>query len=146
MSVETLYHDIILEHFKHPRNFGKIVKPSAQVEHENPICGDQILLQVEIDDDKITNIKFYGHGCAISQSSASLMTEKVNGLSLSDTEKNIKIFKAMMMDNDDEHLDELEDLQALKGVRKFPVRIKCAVLAWNALKNCIEAYKNEIVS
>lgn len=143
MSVEALYQDIILEHSKHPRNFGKIEKPSAQVEHENPICGDQILLQVEIDDDKITNIKFYGRGCAISQSSASMMTEKVNGLSLSDTEKNIKIFKAMLMENDDEYLDELEDLQALKGVRKFPVRIKCAVLAWNALKNCIEEYKNK---
>jgi nitrogen fixation NifU-like protein len=143
VSLEALYQELILEHARHPRNFGKINKPSTQVEHENPVCGDRILLQVEITGDQIKDIKFFGQGCAISQSSASMMTAKVKGLDLSTAEHTIEIFKAMMVENDDKYLDELGELQALKGVRRFPVRIKCAVLAWKALKNCIDEYKNK---
>lgn len=143
MSLEALYQDIILDHSKHPRNFGKIDQPSAAVEHENPVCGDQILLHVKITDDIIREIKFYGRGCAISQSSASMMTQEVKNLNLSEAEHLIEILRDMLLENDDAHLDELGDLRALRGVRKFPVRIKCAVLAWNALRSCIKEYKNK---
>lgn len=143
MSLETLYQEIILDHSRNPRNFGHIEQPSIQVEHENPICGDQILLQVQIADDLIENIKFYGKGCAISMASTSMMTEKVKGKDLQEAQSLIDFFKLMVKENDDKHLEDLGELSALKGVRRLPVRIKCALLPWNALKECLENYKRE---
>lgn len=145
MSLESLYQEIILEHYKSPRNFGKLDRPASVVHHENPSCGDQIELQIAVDDDaSIVDIKFYGRGCAISQASASMMTEAVKGRSLAAARQIIAGFKKMLVGEDEpgaeaeEAQSDLGDLEALGGVKKFPTRVKCATLAWGALEKCIE--------
>lgn len=145
MSLESLYQEIILEHYKSPRNFGKLDRPASVVHHENPSCGDIIELQVAIDDDaNIVDIKFHGHGCAISQASASMMTEAVKGKSRAAARRIIKGFRHMLTGEGESQEEsgtapvDLGDLEALAGVRKFPTRVKCAILAWGALEKCLE--------
>lgn len=145
MSLESLYQEIILEHYKSPRNFGKLDHPASTVHHENPSCGDQIGLQVAVDDsNKIVDIKFYGRGCAISLASASMMTEAVKGKPLDEARRIISRFKQMftggLLPAAEAAMPEVDlgDLEALEGVKKFPTRVKCATLAWGALEKCLE--------
>jgi nitrogen fixation NifU-like protein len=129
MSLDALYQEIILDHFRSPRNFGKLDGPATGVHHENPSCGDQLDLQVRLDDQqRIGRIKFYGRGCAISQSSASMMTELVKGKTVAEAHEAIASFKHMLTGEGEAKID-LGDLVALSGVRQFPVRVKCATLA-----------------
>ncbi len=138
MSLDALYQEIILDHFKSPRNFGKLDGPVTGVHHENPSCGDQLDLQVVIDDQqRIDKIKFYGRGCAISQSSASMMTELVKGKTVAEARDAIASFKHMLTGEGEAKVD-LGDLEALSGVKQFPVRVKCATLAWKALESCLD--------
>ncbi len=137
MSLDALYQEIILDHFKHPRNFGKLDGPVTGVHHENPSCGDQLDLQVVIDaQQRIDQIKFYGRGCAISQSSASMMTELVKGKTIAEVRDAITSFIHMLTGEGEAKVD-LGDLEALSGVKQFPVRVKCATLAWKALESCL---------
>ncbi|MGH7596002.1 MAG: Fe-S cluster assembly sulfur transfer protein SufU, partial [bacterium] len=137
MSLDALYQEIILDHFKNPRNFGKLDGPATGVHHENPSCGDQLDLQVVIDEqDRIGKIKFYGRGCAISQSSASMMTELVKGKTVAEARDAIASFKHMLTGEGEAEVD-LGNLEALSGVKQFPVRVKCATLAWKALESCL---------
>jgi nitrogen fixation NifU-like protein len=139
MAFDDLYQEIILDHYKNPRNSGEIHPNSETVEHENPLCGDRIKLTVCLDKHSvIQDLKFAGHGCAISMASASMMTDLVKGKKTNEVKRIINDFISVM--NKKKQVNILEnygDLMALKGVIKFPVRIKCATLAWHALKEAL---------
>ena len=148
-GLEDLYREIILDHYRSPRNRGELPSPPAtRVEGFNPLCGDEIVLFLEVRDGAVTDLKIAGQGCSISQSSASMMSAAVKGRSVEEARSLIRAFKGMMsihqqrLDGDGEPLDEpppaaadvpMGDLEALQGVVRFPVRIKCATLSWNTL-------------
>ena len=143
-GLEDLYREIILDHYRSPRNRGELETPPAhRVEGFNPLCGDEIVLYLEVADGVITDVKIGGQGCSISQSSASMMTAAIKGKTEAEAREIIKAFKAMMSIHEhelagtDDGPDAVElnlgDLAALRGVVKFPVRIKCATLSWNTL-------------
>jgi nitrogen fixation NifU-like protein len=137
MSLESLYQESILDHCKNPRNYGAIEGPRVAIHQENPSCGDQIDLQLLMDDgEHIQDIRFTGRGCAISQASASMMTLAVTGKTRTEARTAIQTFRAMITQGTP-LTDDLEELEALQGVRKFPVRVKCAMLAWNALESLL---------
>ena len=172
-GLEDLYKEIILDHYRNPRNRGELDPPACKTEGFNPLCGDEIVVYAHIEDDHIVDIKMGGQGCSISQSSASMMSQAVKGKSLDEVRQLTDDFKAMMSipgkggtasADDSASTDDIEaakaaasagdagtiagaaekpdlsmgDLSALKGVVKFPVRIKCAVLSWNTLLEAIE--------
>jgi nitrogen fixation NifU-like protein len=162
-GLEDLYREIILDHYRSPRNRGELETPPAtRVEGFNPLCGDEIVLYVDTDGETINDIRIGGQGCSISQSSASMMSAAVKGRTLREVRDLTKAFKAMMsiheqsLDGEGEGLEEsgdsglapdevedapevsLGDLEALRGVVKFPVRIKCATLSWNTLAQGID--------
>jgi nitrogen fixation NifU-like protein len=141
MSLESLYQEIILDHYRHPRNFGEIEGASISTEHENPICGDHLNLQVHIENGHIQNIRFGGGGCAIFTASTSMMTEAVKGQTLEETEALIDKFLRLMRGEEPEGVEELGDLEALRGVVQFPVRVKCATLGWHALEAGLAEYR-----
>ncbi|MGH9045386.1 MAG: Fe-S cluster assembly sulfur transfer protein SufU [Acidimicrobiales bacterium] len=147
-DLEELYREIILDHYRSPRNRGELpVPPAHRVEGFNPLCGDEVVLSLEVLDGELHDIKIAGSGCSISQSSGSLMSAAVKGRPVAEVRELIKVFKTMMSvhgaslgddgspDEDPEPIDvaALGELAALQGVVKFPVRIKCATLSWNAL-------------
>jgi len=154
-GLEDLYREIILDHYRNPRNRGELdVPPSVRVEGFNPLCGDEIVLYLQLDaDGTVDDIRIGGQGCSISQSSASMMSAAVKGRTVDEIERLTRAFKAMMSIHEssleggghDDDVDEealadvkLGDLEALRGVVKFPVRIKCATLAWNTLSQAID--------
>src|SRR5438270_9812576 len=151
-GLEDLYREIILDHYRNPRNRGELPTPPARkVEGFNPLCGDEIVVYLDVEDGKIADLRIGGQGCSISQSSASMMSAAVKGKPLDEVRALIRAFKAMMSihesrldgDGDGDEDDgeamapdpsiKLGDLEALQGVVKFPVRIKCATLSWNTL-------------
>lgn len=136
-GLEDLYREIILDHYKSPRNRGTLEPPAVRAEGHNPLCGDEIEVFLDVKDGLISDIKISGQGCSISQSSASMMSAAVKGKPVEQVRALIQRFKHMMsIDEDGSEPDTstpLGDLEALQGVVKFPVRIKCAVLAWNTL-------------
>lgn len=138
-ELDDLYKEIILDHYRNPRHRGKLEAPTACEEGYNPLCGDEITLDVEVTDGVITDIAQRGSGCSISQSSASMMSEAVIGKKLSEVLHLTESFTEMMRGSDDVDPDELGDLDALRGVRKFPVRVKCATLAWHTLAKALGA-------
>jgi nitrogen fixation NifU-like protein len=135
-ELDDLYRDIILDHYRHPRHRGHLDSPSATHEGLNPLCGDEVTVEVKVDGDRLAGIAYTGSGCSISQSSASMMTEAVEGKPVAQARRLIDAFTAMMR-GDDEAAEELGDLEALSGVRQFPVRIKCATLAWHTLDEAL---------
>ncbi len=149
-GLEDLYREIILDHYRNPRNRGELPTPPAhRAEGFNPLCGDEIQVYLNVEDGLVTDIKIGGQGCSISQSSASMMSQAVKGKALEDARKVVSAFKSMM--NLHEHemagdadgegdLEEIKlgDLEALRGVVKFPVRIKCATLSWNTLIQALD--------
>ncbi|MCA0314635.1 MAG: SUF system NifU family Fe-S cluster assembly protein [Candidatus Melainabacteria bacterium] len=139
---DDLYRETILDHYHNPRNQGKIEDASAEVEGVNPLCGDELTLFLKLNDQGIVeDIKMNAHGCSINTASGSMMSEAVLGQSLEKAREIIESFKNMMLTKGEElPLDEeLEDLEALRGVKKYPVRIKCALLPWNTLLEGLEA-------
>lgn len=137
MQLDDLYRRVIMDHYKNPRNRGTLNEESVTINLNNPTCGDRISLQLQVVDGKVTNAKFSGEGCSISMSSASMMTEAVKGKSFDEALTMADKFSALMKGEPVE-FEELEDIEALSGVNKFPARIKCATLAWNALRKGIE--------
>jgi nitrogen fixation NifU-like protein len=132
--LESLYQDIILDHYKRPRNVGKIEDYDVGMELANPTCGDVIGIHLKLDEEgRVADAKFHGHGCSISQSSASMLTVKLKGKTLEEARHLIQRFYDMMKGVEGNY-EDLGELQALKGVAKYPVRIKCATLAWKALE------------
>ena len=139
--LKELYQEIILDHGKEPRNFGECETHNKSAHGHNPLCGDKVSLTFFVDDhDIITDIKFSGEGCAISVASASLMTEKLKGKKLSYTENMFKDFTDLVKGSEESlsTIDEDDSLYALKGVKDFPMRVKCATLAWHTFKNALK--------
>ena len=142
MQLDDLYRRVIMDHYKTPRNRGQFDSDDViSIELNNPTCGDRITLQLQIIDDIVQNAKFTGEGCSISLSSASMMTDAVKGKSLEEALKIAEDFSGLMKGQPVEF--EYEDIEALSGVNKFPARIKCATLAWNALRKGIEQSNHE---
>lgn len=139
MALDDLYREVILDHYSHPRNKGTMDDPDIKVEGANPLCGDELSIYVRLAGGKITDVKFVGRGCSISQASASMMTDQIKGKTLDEAKGLVGKFKAMMH-GEPASEDELGDLMALQGVRKFPVRIKCATLSWVALEQGVDEF------
>ncbi|MFN2389245.1 MAG: Fe-S cluster assembly sulfur transfer protein SufU [Actinomycetota bacterium] len=138
MSLDELYKEVILDHYRTPRNKGRLDPHDVALERNNPLCGDEIELFVKFEGDDVTGIAFEGKGCSISQASASMMTERVQGLDVKGAQALVDAIKRMMAGEDDGDADTLGDLISLKGVVKYPVRIKCALLGWNTLVEALE--------
>ena len=141
-SLDSMYQQIILDHYKHPQHHGEIDPYDAEVHHVNPTCGDEVTLRVHLADGVVSNLGWTGEGCSISQASTSVMSELVVGkpisqaLALSDT------FLALMQSRgvsvlDDDALNQLDDAVAFEGVSKYPARVKCALLGWMAMKGAV---------
>lgn len=136
-KLDNLYRAVILDHSSNPRHAGEL-QTGCMVDLNNPTCGDVIRLTVELDGDKISNIAFSGHGCTISTASASMMTVAVLGKTKAQAIELAKLFSAMVTGEEDERQEALGDAQFLAGVSKFPARVKCSTLAWNALKKALD--------
>ncbi len=136
-ELDELYRDIILDHYRNPRHRGSLSSPTASHEGLNPLCGDEVTVDIAVRDGRIADVAYRGSGCSISQSAASMMTEAVLGQSLDDVKRLIEDFTAMMRGSQDVDMESLGDLEALSGVRKFPVRVKCATLAWHTLDEAL---------
>ena len=133
-QISALYQEMILDHYRRPRNKGHIENPDETVVMKNPLCGDEITVQVKRDGDIISDIGFSGRGCSISQASASMMTQLVKGKKVEEIDSLRARFRDMVMGNEGEEDKSLGSLRALSGVARFPARVKCALLAWNALE------------
>lgn len=134
-DLRELYQEVIFDHNRRPRNFHALEEATHQADGHNPLCGDQLTVYARVVDDKVEEVSFIGHGCAISTASASLMTEAVKGMSVADVEALFQDMHAMLTES---HPDrDLGKLEVLSGVREFPARVKCATLAWHTLHNAI---------
>lgn len=136
-NLDTLYRQVIMDHYKNPRNKGVLEDGSLTINMNNPTCGDRIQLTMKVEDGIVTDAKFEGEGCSISMSSASMMTQAIKGRNIKDALKLSKIFSDMMQGKDYDDSIDLGDIEALQGVAKFPARIKCATLAWKAMEKGI---------
>jgi nitrogen fixation NifU-like protein len=144
-GLEDLYREIILDHYRTPRNRGELPPPASHAVGHNPLCGDEIDVYLQVEDGTVTDVKVGGQGCSISQSSASMMSQAVKGHSVAEVRALVRKFKGMMSIEEavpeGEQIADAEiklgDLEALQGVVKFPVRIKCATLAWNTLTEAL---------
>ncbi|HEY6104328.1 MAG TPA: SUF system NifU family Fe-S cluster assembly protein [bacterium] len=140
MALDDLYREVILDHYSHPRNKGELPDPDIKVEGANPLCGDELSIFVKLDGGRVAEVRFHGRGCSISQASASMMTEQIKGKTLDEARALAGRFKAMMQ-GESVSEDELGELTVLQGVRKFPVRVKCATLSWVALEQGMDEFE-----
>ena len=143
-ELDDLYQEVILDHNKRPRNF-RAIEHGRTAEGYNPLCGDRLTVYLRMDGDVISDVSFQGAGCAISKASASLMTESVKGRTVAEAEALIDRFQRMITTPPGASAGDLGKLTVLAGVRQFPVRVKCATLAWHTLRAAAEA-RNEVVS
>ena len=143
-ELEELYQEIILDHSRKPRNFGSLADASVLVHGDNPACGDEIHLAVKFDSNGgLQDIKFTGHGCAISQASASMMTTKLKGKNRTEVVEMLRAFHHLVTNESAEAPKTLGDLRLLQGVRRFPLRVKCAMLAWRAVEQALQQNAGE---
>jgi len=137
-ELTDLYQEVILDHNRRPRNFRTIASPSHHAEGYNPLCGDRLYLYVQVSGDTITDVAFEGSGCAISKASASLMTDALKGKTVSEANSLFERFHRVVTTPPDQPVEDLGKLSVLAGVREFPVRVKCASLAWHTLKAALD--------
>jgi nitrogen fixation protein NifU and related proteins len=137
-DLTDLYQEVILDHNKRPRNFGVLADANHSADGYNPLCGDKVHLSLRVDDDIVTNVAFQGSGCAISKASASMMTDSIKGRSVAEARDLFARFHRMVTTPPDQPTEDLGKLSALSGVREFPVRVKCASLAWHTLKAALD--------
>jgi nitrogen fixation NifU-like protein len=143
-DLEELYQEVILDHSRRPRNFGELPDAAVRVHGDNPSCGDEIHLAVKFDGNGgLEELKFTGHGCAISQASASLMTTKLKGKKRAEVEEMLRAFHDLVTTDTTDAPKNLGDLQVMRGVRKFPQRVKCAMLPWRALEQALRQKDGE---
>ncbi|MBN2799807.1 MAG: SUF system NifU family Fe-S cluster assembly protein [Deltaproteobacteria bacterium] len=148
LDLRSLYQETILEHGKRPRNFGPLLDATHHGRGHNPLCGDQCTVHLKLDGDVITEARFEGLGCAISTASASLMTEALPGMKLADVERLSHDVRALVTGEGDEGVDrdQLGKLAIFEGVRSFPMRVKCATLAWHTLTAAIHQNDNLVTT
>ena len=139
-SLRELYQEVILDHSRHPRHFGALEHPTHKAEGYNPLCGDRVTVSLALKDGRVADIKFQGKGCAISQASASLMSDMLAGRSLADAEKLMGGFLHLVKGEPANDLseDDRERLDVMGGISEFPMRVKCATLAWHTFHNAVE--------
>ena len=145
-ELDDLYHDIILDHCRHPRNPEKLEDADIIADGVNPFCGDEIHLQIRLDQHgRVARIGSQGQGCSINQGAGSMLSEAIEGKTLDEIEEVSALFNEMLLGDvpSDTELKHLHDLEALSGVRRFPVRIKCALLSWSTLEEGIERYRRD---
>jgi nitrogen fixation NifU-like protein len=134
-QLDSLFQELIIEHYKRPRNKGELADANRRVHMNNPTCGDEVWLQLRLEGDVVADVRFVGEGCSISQASISMMTVLLKGRTREEAERLMERFTAMMHGDEEAARDRaLGDLRALAGVSRFPVRVKCALLGWNALE------------
>ena len=142
-GLDELYQEILLDHYKRPRNFGPLAGFDREADGHNPLCGDRVHVRVKLDGDRLAEVRFEGSGCAISTASASMMTEAVRGHTRAEIEERFGDFRALVTGEgtppDASAVEELGELAALAGVRQFPMRVKCATLAWHTLRAALDA-------
>jgi nitrogen fixation NifU-like protein len=139
VALDDIYKEVILDHYKSPRNKRELPGAELKCTANNPLCGDEITVFAHVDDGTVAEVTFQGAGCSISQSSASMMTEAVGGVSVEDARRLAGEFRGMMAGDVEPSEDRFGDLVALKGVVKYPIRIKCAVLAWDVLQDALQS-------
>src|SRR5210317_1694286 len=143
-NLNSLYQQLILDHYRKPRNKGELPEKTVEIHMANPVCGDEIRLQLRVEDDHILDARHVGQGCSISQAAVSMMTNLLKGKSLSEAQSLAERFTAMMHGDEEVARDRtMGDLRALQGVSKFPVRIKCALLAFDALQEAIKKTQSD---
>ncbi|MFP3881809.1 MAG: Fe-S cluster assembly sulfur transfer protein SufU [Actinomycetota bacterium] len=155
MALEELYREVILDHYRNPRNRGHLDSPTASAEGVNPMCGDELHIEIALTDGVVSDVAINGQGCSISQASASMMTEAIKGKTREEINDLVSKFRTMMAidESDDGDASEvldperpgatLGDIEALQGVRQYPVRIKCAALGWNTLLEALDETEAE---
>jgi len=141
LALEELYKEVILDHYKSPRNKRGVPGAELSCSKNNPLCGDEITIRAHLTDGRVADVAFEGRGCSISQASASMLTEAIMGKPVEEAEKLAAEFRSMMEGKLEPDEEEFGDLVALKGVVKYPVRIKCAVLAWDVLQEALSGPK-----
>jgi nitrogen fixation NifU-like protein len=142
VTTEDLSREIILDHYQNPRNHGRLDDPTVANRGHNPLCGDEIELSLCIDSDRIGDIRFEGRGCSISQASASMMTDVVKGRTLEEVEASVQKFTQSMANRQAAPVELEEELDALQGVKRYPARVKCALLPWTTLRESIDVYRH----
>lgn len=140
-GLDDLYKEIILDHYRSPRGEGSIDGATIEVDQNNPMCGDEIHLQLVIDDGQLATVAHTGHGCSISRASTSMMTEVTAGASVDEALDMVEHFRQVMHSETEPDAERLKDAVALEGVQKFPARIKCALLGWMALKDALQTHR-----
>ena len=141
--LDELYREVILDHFRSPTHSGELAEAEINVDGTNPLCGDELTFHIKMDDGRLGRIRFRGKGCAISQAAASMLAGQLEGKTVRDAERLVHAMKALMQGETPDATVDLGDLEALAGVRKFPVRIKCAALSWNVVEQGLAAYDKE---
>ena len=145
-DLRDLYQELILEHSKHPRNFRALPDASRKVEGFNPLCGDHFTVYLKLDGDTVSDVSFEGTGCAISKSSASVMTQALKGKSKQQAEELFNQFHNLVTGKSHATIEELGKLAAFSGVSEFPVRVKCAILAWHAVHEALAGNQEAITT
>lgn len=140
-ELDELYQELILEHGMHPHHFGDLPSATHQGKGLNPVCSDEIIVYLKIEDKKIVDIRFQGAGCVLSQASASMMTDLIKGKSLAEFDSLFSEFRNLLTQEKPEKNSRLKDLMAFEGVKNFPMRVKCVTLAWHAVRSAV--YKTE---
>jgi nitrogen fixation protein NifU and related proteins len=145
-DLRDLYQELILDHTKRPRNFGRLENANCQADGYNPLCGDKVTVFLKVEDDKVKEISFQGSGCAISTASASMMTESLKGKTLPEAKILFGLFHELLTASSDQlpDVDALGKLVVFSGVKEFPVRVKCATLAWHTLQAALSHQRQPV--
>lgn len=146
VRLDDLYQEVILDHYRNPRNHGQIPNPHLSSRGFNPFCGDEVVLGLNLDDnEKVESVAFHGQGCSISQASASIMTTLVKDKTLPEAEALSQLLRELLRGKEltDDELDQIGEMEALQGVRQFPIRVKCALLPWATLDDGIADYRSK---
>ncbi|MEX2446885.1 MAG: SUF system NifU family Fe-S cluster assembly protein [Dehalococcoidia bacterium] len=144
--LDDLYREILLDHYRQPRNHRALDAPTCSADGSNPLCGDEVRIEVTLEGGRVADISFAGQGCSISQASASMMTEYVKGRSVDEARAGIDAFQQMMVTAEAPGLEGFDDIEALVGVAKFPARVKCASLAWKTLGQALDGEGGEVTT
>ena len=143
-QLDQLYREVILDHFKNSSHAGELPDAQIRADGNNPLCGDEMAFFLQLADGHIQQVRFPGKGCAISRASASMLAQQLEGQTLEDAGRLIQAMKAMMQGREPDPSVELGDLETLAGVRKFPVRVKCAALSWNVVEQGLATYRSRM--